>query len=1492
MKRFELGRRAHGCRTAIPFRRVVATFAHQRRRAFPIGLLAGLVCAACLLGAIGTSAQAQGVSGYTEVTGTAVTVPGFTSATGSATCPAGDVVLSGGYTLVGGNMEVDSSAPLGANGAISSTTWTVTGFDNGDGQGTFTPYAICVSSSIAGYSEASKAQSVNAGSSAQLTETCPAGSAITGGGFGFAAGSTAPVINESDPTSSSNVSTTTWTVFVENSRSRTAQSVTTYVVCVSNTISGYSEKLAQSSTAGIVSATCPSGSLVIGGGVFAPGPPSTSVDAPVVQNAAGAFVVSNTSWSVDAASTGGGVIGSIAICAAPVPTVNSLKPSNGPAAGGNTIAVVGSNFTGATAVNFGSTPATSFSVFSSGQITAVVPAGSGAADVTVTTSGGISPTVSGDIYKYVPSVTSVSPTSDPTTGGTTVTINGTGFTGATGVSFGGTAATFSVKSSSQISATAPAGAGGTVDITVTTPGGTSATSTNDQYTYVTPPTVTRVSPSSGPAAGGTSVTIAGTNFTGATAVSFGGTAASTYTVTSATSITATSPAGSGAVDVTVTIPGGGTSATNSSDVFKYVPSVASVSPASGPTAGGTSITINGTGFTGATAVSFGGTAASAYSVNSSSKITATAPTESAGTIDVTVTTPGGTSATGAADQFTFVAPPTVTSASPSAGPTAGGTSVTITGTNLTGATAVKFGTTSATFTIVSSTQINATAPAESTGTVDITVTTAGGTSATSTNDNYRYAAVPTVTAVSPSAAPTAGGASVTITGTNFTGATAVKFGTTGATFTIVSATQINATAPAESTGTVDITVTTPGGTSATSANDQFFYSAPPTVTTISPSAGPLGGGTTVTITGTNLLRASAVKFGTTNATFATVSATQINATAPVEPAGTVDVTVTTPGGTTSTGAGDKYSYTNGPSVAAISPNSGPTAGGTSVTITGANIDNPTAVKFGANTATIDSHSATQIVATSPAGSAGTVDVTVTTAGGTSATSAADQFTYAAQPTVTGVSPTSGPTLGGTVITITGTNLANASAVKFGGTNAAVVTPISATQIIAVAPAGSAGAQDVRVTTPGGTSATSSADRFTFVPPPTVTGVSPSSGPAAGGTSVTITGMDFTGASAVHFGASLASSFSVVSATQFTATSPAGAGTADVTVTTPSGTSATGAADQFTYDAAKITPPPSSPVVLTGAPSVHSSSAAALEGSVNPQGLATTAHYEYGLDSQFRAAGPVYDQSTPSQSVGSDFSSHTVVASLSALVPNALYHVRLVATNSAGTTVGPDATFTTKEDPPPPPPKLGGSFNAEPVKGLVFVEINGKFIPITEVRQIPNGAIINALHGTVALITAAGGSSSANVSQAAKTKSKKPRAKVTTQKGTFGGAVFKVTQDHSGLATLSLVEGASFAGAPTYASCQTHSAKATVAALSKKTLQLLKGSDNHGKFRTKGRYAAATVRGTVWSIADRCDGTLTHVTRGTVVVSDLVRHKSITVRAGHSYLALARPPKHK
>ena len=119
-------------------------------------------------------------------------------------------------------------------------------------------------------------------------------------------------------------------------------------------------------------------------------------------------------------------------------------------------------------------------------------------------------------------------------------------------------------------------------------------------------------------------------------------------------------------------------------------------------------------------------------------------------------------------------------------------------------------------------------------------------------------------------------------------------------------------------------------------------------------------------------------------------------------------------------------------------------------------------------------------------------------------------------------------------------------------------------------------------------------------------------------------------------------------------------------------------------------------------------------------------------------------------------------------------------------------------------------------------------------------------------------------------------------------MFKVTQTRSGLATLSLVEG-TVKGAPSYATCKTKKGKAVTAAVSKKTLQLLHGSA-HGKFRTKGRYSAATIRGTIWTIADRCDGTLVHAIKDTVTVDDLVLHRTITLRPGHSYLALADPPK--
>ncbi len=213
--------------------------------------------------------------------------------------------------------------------------------------------------------------------------------------------------------------------------------------------------------------------------------------------------------------------------------------------------------------------------------------------------------------------------------------------------------------------------------------------------------------------------------------------------------------------------------------------------------------------------------------------------------------------------------------------------------------------------------------------------------------------------------------------------------------------------------------------------------------------------------------------------------------------------------------------------------------------------------------------------------------------------------------------------------------------------------------------------------------------------------------------------------------------------------------------------------------------------------------------------------------------------------------------------------------------------------PPPPstlpaPVIGKTANATPVSGVVFVKpplgksVDGGaaagqgFVRLTAAMQIPIGSEINSLHGSLKLVTAAA-------------------KKGGTQSGTFRGAIFKLTQAargaSKGLATLSLVESA-FKGAPTYGVCtrKGKAADAASAAASSRVLQLLRASA-HGKFRTRGRYSAATVLGTIWTVADRCDGTLTHDITDRVRVTDFVRHKTIVLHAGQSYLANA-PPAHK
>ncbi len=219
---------------------------------------------------------------------------------------------------------------------------------------------------------------------------------------------------------------------------------------------------------------------------------------------------------------------------------------------------------------------------------------------------------------------------------------------------------------------------------------------------------------------------------------------------------------------------------------------------------------------------------------------------------------------------------------------------------------------------------------------------------------------PTVTGIFPTYGPVKGGTVVSVKGTNLTGATAVYFGAKPATsFTVKSEKTIQAVDP-EGTGLVDVTVTTPEGTSAIVPEDQFYYNGfPPGISGLSPTKGPAGGGNTVIIKGVNLYGITSVVFGTVSAlSFNDSSHTSMTAVAPPETAGQINVHVTSYYGTSTDeycakempcSVRDFYKFTP-PTITEVSPNHGPKAGGNEVTITGTGFavgTTETAVQFGA-----------------------------------------------------------------------------------------------------------------------------------------------------------------------------------------------------------------------------------------------------------------------------------------------------------------------------------------------------------------------------------------------------------------------------------------------------------------------------------------------------------------------------------------------------------------
>ncbi len=329
--------------------------------------------------------------------------------------------------------------------------------------------------------------------------------------------------------------------------------------------------------------------------------------------------------------------------------------------------------------------------------------------------------------------------------------------------------------------------------------------------------------------------------------------------------------------------------------FSVAPTVDSLSPVSGSTGGGTTVTLMGANFNGTTGVTVGGSAATSVSVVSDSQLSFVTPAGVSGVASIAVTNGQGT--TTFANSFTYTTGscnvPVIDSLSTSMGAADGTTSVTINGSNLAGTTSVTFGGRPAVFSIASSVMLITTAPSNSPTNVNVQVTSNCGTSTGVTP--FAYVGQPNISSLSVDGGPLAGGQTLTIFGSDFTTGSTVAFGSNVATsVTYIGSTQLRVVTPSGASGTVDVTVTTPGGVAIELS--AYTYFAAPTISLISPTTGTTLGGTGIRIVGNHLEATQTVSVGGRTASFFIFSATEVYMFTPSGSAGTVDITLTSLGG--------------------------------------------------------------------------------------------------------------------------------------------------------------------------------------------------------------------------------------------------------------------------------------------------------------------------------------------------------------------------------------------------------------------------------------------------------------------------------------------------------------------------------------------------------------------------------------------------------------------
>lgn len=589
------------------------------------------------------------------------------------------------------------------------------------------------------------------------------------------------------------------------------------------------------------------------------------------------------------------------------PLVTGATPNSARPGGAEDIVLRGRFFDPAATVSFGGTASPLVNFRSSTELVARTPAHAvGATNVVVTNPDGVSGTLTQGLTFIGAEVKSIQPARGPAAGGTDVTIRGVRFAAGATVSIGGTNVVPVIQPPDSLTARTPAHAAGAVDIVVQN-GGEAASTLVGAFTYIAAPAVTRVEPPRGTTAGGTAVTVTGTDFAEGARVLIGGRPATQVTVVSPTTLTATTPAhAAGTVDIEVQNADG--APTTLVGAFTYT-QVTSIAPARGLPAGGTDVVIRGHGFAGGATVSIGGTAATHVNRVSDTELRARTAAHVAGLVDVVVTNPH-TPAMTLANGFTYA---TVTSILPAEGPVAGNTVVVIRGDAFANTTTVAFGgTPAAAVAFQSAQELHATTAAGIAGPVDVVVTRAVG-GAEQVAHGFSFRAAPTIASVAPPAGPAAGGTSITLTGTGFVdGATVTLNGVNATHVRVLSPTTLTATTAAQLHGTVDVTVTVPGVPIGTLVNG-FTYRQLPTLAAITPAQGALEGGRAVNITGARFLDGIQVRIGGVDCTdVVVVNAGLLQARVPAHVAGACDVQVQNPGEPLSLPLANAFTYVDVP----------------------------------------------------------------------------------------------------------------------------------------------------------------------------------------------------------------------------------------------------------------------------------------------------------------------------------------------------------------------------------------------------------------------------------------------------------------------------------------------------------------------------------------------------------------------------------------------------